>query len=63
MRIDLKEGLMFLKVLHDRDHFAAFVAEGMKRAQLMLVPRDPGIACSPARSALQRDRLGRSFCF
>jgi len=54
---------MFLKVLHDRDHFAAFVAEGMKRAQLMLVPRDPGIACSPARSALQRDRLGRSFCF
>jgi hypothetical protein len=28
----------------DRDHFAAQVAEGMKRAQLVLVPRDSGIA-------------------
>jgi hypothetical protein len=28
----------------DRNHFAAHVAEGMKRAQLVLVPRDPGIA-------------------
>jgi hypothetical protein len=28
----------------DRDHFAAHVAAGMKRAQLVLVPRDPSIA-------------------
>jgi hypothetical protein len=25
----------------DDDHFAAHVAEGMKRAKLVLVPRDP----------------------
>jgi hypothetical protein len=26
---------------HDGDHFAAHVAEGMKRAKLVLVPRAP----------------------